>query len=46
MKKIAFIGLGAMGKSIAERLLESGFDLTAFDVNRDATTSLVAAGAV
>ncbi|MEO7243281.1 MAG: NAD(P)-dependent oxidoreductase [Variovorax sp.] len=45
MKKIAFIGLGAMGKPIAERLLEGGYDLTVFDVNRDATASLVAAGA-
>ncbi len=46
MKKIAFIGLGAMGKPIAERLLENGFDLTVCDVNRDATASLVAGGAI
>ena len=45
MKKIAFIGLGAMGKPIAERLLQGGYDLTVFDVKRDSRASLIAAGA-
>jgi len=45
MKEVAFIGLGAMGKPIAERLLEGGYNLTVFDVHRDAMASLVAAGA-
>jgi len=45
MKSIAFIGLGAMGKPIAERLLHGGYDLTVFDVHRDAMASLLAAGA-
>ncbi|MEO6625336.1 MAG: NAD(P)-binding domain-containing protein, partial [Burkholderiaceae bacterium] len=45
MKKIAFVGLGAMGKPIAERLLGGGYDLTVFDVNRDSMVALVAAGA-
>ena len=45
MKRIAFIGLGAMGRPIAERLLQGGYDLTVFDVNRDAMAPLIAAGA-
>ena len=45
MKRIAFIGLGAMGKPIAERLLQGGYDLTVFDVHRDSMASLIAAGA-
>lgn len=45
MKKISFIGLGAMGKPIAERLLQGGYDLTVFDVNRDSMAPLIAAGA-
>lgn len=45
MKRIAFIGLGAMGKPIAERLLQGGYDLTVFDVKRDSIAPLIAAGA-
>ena len=45
MRRIAFIGLGAMGKPIAERLLEGGYVLTVFDVNRDSMAPLIAAGA-
>ena len=45
MKKFAFIGLGAMGKPIAERLLQGGYDLTVFDVDREAMAPLLAAGA-
>ena len=40
-KKIAFIGVGAMGKLIAERLLAGGYDLTVFDVNRDSMASSI-----
>jgi 4-hydroxybutyrate dehydrogenase/sulfolactaldehyde 3-reductase len=45
MKRIAFIGLGAMGKPIAERMLQGGYDLTVFDINRDSMAALVHAGA-
>ncbi len=45
MKRIAFIGLGAMGRPIAERLLQGGHDLTVFDVNSDSMAPLIAAGA-
>lgn len=45
MKKVSFIGLGAMGKPIAERLLQGGYDLTVFDIHRGAMAPLIAAGA-
>lgn len=45
MKNIAFIGLGAMGRPIAERLLQGGYDLTVFDIHRDSMAPLIAAGA-
>jgi 3-hydroxyisobutyrate dehydrogenase-like beta-hydroxyacid dehydrogenase len=45
MRRITFIGLGAMGKPIAERLLQAGYDLTVFDVNRDSMAPLIAVGA-
>jgi 3-hydroxyisobutyrate dehydrogenase len=42
--KIGYIGLGAMGGALAQRLAESQ-DLTVFDQNKDAVAKLVAAGA-
>jgi len=43
--KIAFIGLGIMGKPMAKNLLKAGYDLTVFDFNADAVKELVVAGA-
>ncbi|MBL4645023.1 MAG: NAD(P)-dependent oxidoreductase, partial [Rhizobiales bacterium] len=35
-KTIGFIGLGAMGSPMAERLLKSGFGLKVYDPSADA----------
>ncbi|WPC76437.1 2-hydroxy-3-oxopropionate reductase [Vibrio porteresiae] len=43
--KIAFIGLGIMGKPMAKNLLKAGHELTVFDNNADAINELVNAGA-
>src|ERR1039458_5332829 len=43
---IAFIGCGAMGAPMAERLLDGGFALRVFDVNEAAMRPLVERGAV
>ena len=43
--KAAFIGCGAMGGPIAERLLDAGADLCVYDPNPAATAPLVARGA-
>lgn len=45
MKKIGFIGLGIMGKPMAKNLLKAGYELVVFDINQDAVTELVSAGA-
>src|ERR1700722_1298713 len=44
--KIAFIGLGAMGRPIASNLLRSGHQLRVFDTNPAACDSLADEGAV
>jgi 3-hydroxyisobutyrate dehydrogenase-like beta-hydroxyacid dehydrogenase len=43
--RIGFIGLGNMGFPMAQRLLESGHQVVAFDVRSDAVDGLVALGA-
>jgi len=43
--KVAFIGLGNMGKPMAKNLIKAGFSLTVFDVVKDAVEELTAAGA-
>ena len=45
MKRIGFIGVGAMGAPMAERLLSAGYDLTVYDPSEKATASLRQAGA-
>ena len=45
-KTIGFIGLGAMGSPMAERLLKSGFGLKVYDPSADAVRPLVQLGAV
>lgn len=45
MKKIGFIGLGIMGKPMAENLLKAGCELMVNDLNAAAVAEVVAAGA-
>ncbi len=45
MTKIGFIGLGIMGKPMAKRLLQAGYDLTCYDINPEPVRELVTAGA-
>ena len=44
--RIAFLGTGAMGAPIAERLIDSGFEIAVFDVSAAAMAPLVARGAI
>jgi 3-hydroxyisobutyrate dehydrogenase-like beta-hydroxyacid dehydrogenase len=46
MQTIAFIGCGAMGAPIAERLIDSGYTVRVFDPNAAAMAPLVTRGAV
>lgn len=43
--KVGFIGLGIMGKPMAKNVLKAGYELTVFDINKDAVKELVEAGA-
>ena len=45
MQTIGFIGLGIMGKPMALNLLKAGFRLMVYDLNADAVSAVVAAGA-
>jgi 3-hydroxyisobutyrate dehydrogenase-like beta-hydroxyacid dehydrogenase len=42
---VGFVGLGRMGYGMAQRILSGGHDLAVFDVMRDRTAALAAAGA-
>jgi len=42
--KLGFVGIGYMGRPIAQRLLESGFKLTAYDRNRSEAEELIRYG--
>ena len=44
-EKIGFIGLGIMGKPMAQHLLNAGYPLTVLDVVKSAQEEVVAAGA-
>lgn len=44
--KIGFIGLGHMGRPMAENLLKAGYSLSVYDVVSDAEKSLVELGAI
>lgn len=46
MKKVGFIGLGAMGRPMSKNLIKAGFPVTVFDINPAAVDDLVQAGAV
>ena len=43
--KIAFIGLGIMGKPMAKNLLKAGHSLQVYDINRESVAEVEAAGA-
>lgn len=45
IKKIAFIGLGNMGKPMAENLLKNGYDLQVFDLNQAVLDEMATKGA-
>ncbi|MFC5713872.1 2-hydroxy-3-oxopropionate reductase [Thalassorhabdus alkalitolerans] len=44
--KLGFIGLGIMGKPMTENLLKAGYQVTVFDINRDAVDYLQNKGAL
>lgn len=45
MQKIAFLGMGAMGRRMAARLLSAGYAVTVWNRTADACDAMVAAGA-
>ena len=45
-RKIAFIGLGVMGKSMASRLIDAGYELYVYNRTKSKGDDLVAKGAV
>jgi len=44
-KKITFIGLGNMGGPMASNLMKNGYELTVYDLNKQAVEEAVSAGA-
>lgn len=46
MKKIGFIGLGIMGRPMALNLLKAGYQVSVYDINQLAISTLVDAGAI
>jgi 3-hydroxyisobutyrate dehydrogenase-like beta-hydroxyacid dehydrogenase len=45
VKHVGFIGLGRMGQPMASNLINAGYQLTVYDINRDVASSLAAKGA-
>jgi len=45
MSRVAFIGLGRMGRGMAERLLAAGHEVVVFNRTRDKAATLIAGGA-
>jgi 2-hydroxy-3-oxopropionate reductase len=45
MKKIGFIGLGIMGKPMAQNLIKAGYELTVYDIVAERMDELIKAGA-
>jgi 3-hydroxyisobutyrate dehydrogenase-like beta-hydroxyacid dehydrogenase len=43
--RVGYIGTGVMGSAMAQCLIEAGHEVTVYDVRREATAGLVAAGA-
>ncbi len=46
IKAIGFIGLGNMGRPMAENLIKKGYDLTIFDLNKDVLAEMQEQGAL
>lgn len=46
MKKIGFIGVGIMGKSMVRNLMKAGFEVSIFARNKSKVTDVIAEGAV
>jgi 2-hydroxy-3-oxopropionate reductase len=44
-KNVGFIGLGIMGRPMTVNLLKAGYNVTVYDINKEAIEKLVAAGA-
>ena len=44
-KEIGFIGLGNMGGPMSSRLIAAGYQLTVYDLRREAVDAMVAKGA-
>jgi putative dehydrogenase len=44
MKKIGFVGLGAIGLPMATNLVKAGFEVRGYDVRREAVSTFAAAG--
>ena len=44
-KRVGFIGLGIMGRPMSSNLLKAGYELSVFDINKEAVTALAAEGA-
>ena len=44
-EKVGFIGLGAMGVPMSQRLLEAGYPLTVYDIRKEAIEAIVKKGA-
>lgn len=42
---IGFIGIGIMGRPMSKHLLNAGYKLVVYDINRDAVKDVVSAGA-
>ncbi len=45
MKKLGFIGVGIMGKPMAKNLIDAGYKMIAYDINKEALDEIVAYGA-
>jgi len=45
MEKIGFIGIGIMGKPMAKNLLDAGYSMIAYDINKNALEEMVTHGA-
>ncbi len=45
MKKLGFIGVGIMGKPMAKNLIDAGYKIIAYDINKEALDEVVAYGA-
>ncbi|MBD3288288.1 2-hydroxy-3-oxopropionate reductase [candidate division KSB1 bacterium] len=45
MEKIGFIGLGIMGNPMSKNLINAGYSLTVYDINKESVSDVVKAGA-